>query len=373
MPNQSTIKRFHSLDAFRGIAAILIVLFHSQFYSSSEPNQFIRHSVMFVNFFFILSGFVIAYSYQEKILNRMTLKDFIVLRFARLYPLHIFMLFVWVPYVGVKIYLYGRGVGATDPTEINNVITFIKNLFLLQGMGSRLSWNYPSWSIGAEFYTYILFFIVLSFFKKSLNVIRILVILLVALTTYLLARNNYIAELRFVGLFSCISGFFFGVTIYYIYRISHVKINSTIIASLLEISLLSLMIYFVSNIEENNYFKHYAIILFGGIVYLFAVEKIGYISRVLNIWVFQYLGKISYSIYMTHAIIITGMYNVLMYVLKLKTGNVIGVSSGVIFQYAFYLDILLVVVTIGISTLTYKYIEIPGQYYFKKKVYHEKK
>ena len=367
------VKRFESLDAFRGLAAILIILFHSQFYATSEPNQFIRHSDVFVDFFFILSGFVIAYSYQNKILNGIKFKDFILLRFARLYPLHLFMLLIWLPYIGVKIYLYQKGIGATDPTEVNNVITFIKNIFLLQGMGAPLSWNYPSWSIGSEFYTYILFFIVLFFFKNLKRMMLSSIILLIAFTAYLIANSSYIAELRFVGLFSCISKFFFGAIIYYTYRKFHFKINSTAIASLMEISILILMIYFVSNIEEDNYFKHYAILSFMGIVYLFAIENIGYISKILNIGIFQYLGKISYSIYMTHAIIVTGAYNILIYVFKLQTGNVEGVDKGLIFEYALYLDMILVIVVIVISALTYKYIEMPGQTYFKKKVYSNEK
>ncbi len=374
MTKEISAKRFHSLDAFRGLAAILIILFHSQFYAISEPNQFIRHSDIFVDFFFILSGFVIAYSYQSKIMNGMKFKDFILLRFARLYPLHIFVLFVWIPYIGIKIYLYNRGIGATDPTELNNAVTFVKNLFLLQGMGSRVSWNYPSWSIGAEFYTYILFFIILFFSKKLFVLQRIFVISLVALLSYIIANSSIIAELRFVGLFSCISEFLFGVIIYYMYEQIHLKAPPrTIVASFLEIGMLMLLIFFVSNIDESNNYKHYTIALFVVIVYFFAIQNKGIVSQVLNLQLFQYLGRISYSIYMTHAIIVTGTYNVLMYIFKLQIGGVEGVSSGIIFEYANFLDLLLVALVIGVSTLTYKYIEIPAQKHFRKKVYSNEK
>lgn len=369
MYKQTNINRFQALDTFRGLSAIFIVLFHSQFYSSSTPNQFIRHSDIFVDFFFVLSGFVIAYSYQLKISKGIKFKDFILLRLARLYPLHFFMLLIWVPYIGIKIYLYQKGIGITDPTEVNNLFTFIKNIFLLQGMGSKLSWNYPSWSIGAEFYTYILFFIVLFFSKKLFKTSRILIIFLVSLLAYWITNTNYIEEVRFVGVFSCISGFFFGVIIYYVYENIDFRINDVMIASLLEAGILLLMVFFVSNIEENNYNKQYAIISFMGIVYLFSIQNVGHVSKVLNFEIFQHLGKISYSIYMTHAIIVTGTYNVLMYVLKLQEGGVKGVPSGIVFEYAFYLDIFFIIFVVGISTLTYKYIETPGQLYFKKKVY----
>jgi len=48
-------QRFEALDAFRGLAAIMIVLYHSQFYNNANPNQFVHHSGIFVDFFFVLS------------------------------------------------------------------------------------------------------------------------------------------------------------------------------------------------------------------------------------------------------------------------------------------------------------------------------
>ena len=364
MPQQNTMKRFEALDAFRGLAAIIIVLFHSQFYADTQPNIFVRHGYVFVDFFFILSGFVIAYSYQDKILNGIGFKKFMLLRFARLYPLHLFILFVWIPYVGIKMYLYQQGIGVTDPTIINNIMTFLKNIFLLQGIGS-ISWNYPSWSIGVEFYTYGFFFLVMFLSIKSTNNIRFIMIVLISLAVYIMALND---ECILINFFKCISEFFFGVIVYYGYKNIYIEIKKPIVATLLEISSLMLMIYLVSNIAQGNNYEHYTVVLFMAIVYLFAIENIGVMSKLLSMDLFQYLGKISYSIYMTHAIIVTGTYNVLIYLFKLNKGDVVGVPSGVIFKYAVYLDIFFIIIVLGLSSLTYKYIEIPGQSYLKKRI-----
>ena len=82
-----TKKHFELLDAMRGVAAIAVVLFH--FMEIAQPdyrNSFIPHSYLAVDFFFCLSGFVIAYAYDQK-LAAIGLKRFFLLRLLRLHPL----------------------------------------------------------------------------------------------------------------------------------------------------------------------------------------------------------------------------------------------------------------------------------------------
>ena len=82
--------RFHVLDAWRGIAALLVALerlhAHGVFYSL----PFVRNSYLFVDFFFVLSGFVIAHAYADKITDARSALTFALRRFGRLWPLHIF-------------------------------------------------------------------------------------------------------------------------------------------------------------------------------------------------------------------------------------------------------------------------------------------
>ncbi len=82
-----TKKHFEFLDAMRGVAAIAVVLFH--FMEIAQPdyrNSFIPHSYLAVDFFFCLSGFVIAYAYDQKLV-KIGLKQFFLLRLLRLHPL----------------------------------------------------------------------------------------------------------------------------------------------------------------------------------------------------------------------------------------------------------------------------------------------
>jgi peptidoglycan/LPS O-acetylase OafA/YrhL len=75
-------KRFHVLDGLRGVAAMAVVLLHSFLDKGGVPN-----GQLAVDLFFILSGFVIAHSYDEKIANGMPVREFLKRRFIRLYPM----------------------------------------------------------------------------------------------------------------------------------------------------------------------------------------------------------------------------------------------------------------------------------------------
>src|SRR5882672_759031 len=88
--------RFLVLDSWRGIAACLVALFHLDAYSHLYGVPFLRNSWLFVDFFFVLSGFVIAANYQQRLLDGFGVGRFLFLRLGRLYPLHFAMLALFV-------------------------------------------------------------------------------------------------------------------------------------------------------------------------------------------------------------------------------------------------------------------------------------
>ena len=102
-----------------------------------------------------------THAYAKKISSGLSFKSYITLRLGRIYPLHLFMLVVWLPYILITQYLYSSGFGGSDQFETSNLSSFISNLFLVHSMGvhAHLSWNYPSWSISTEFFAYIAYYI----------------------------------------------------------------------------------------------------------------------------------------------------------------------------------------------------------------------
>lgn len=83
----SSKPRFEILDGLRGVAAMIVVAFHLfETYSSSPKDQILNHGYLAVDFFFVLSGFVIGYAYDDR-WNRMTTWDFFKRRLIRLQPM----------------------------------------------------------------------------------------------------------------------------------------------------------------------------------------------------------------------------------------------------------------------------------------------
>jgi hypothetical protein len=103
MTGQTTVNnagRFEALDAIRGICAMLVVLFHIPVYHALKGSQTFANLQFCVDMFFALSGFVLCHAYGNRLAGHADGFRFVVTRFARLWPLHMVML---VLFVGIEI------------------------------------------------------------------------------------------------------------------------------------------------------------------------------------------------------------------------------------------------------------------------------
>src|ERR1700733_9805135 len=91
-----TKHRFYVLDGMRGIAAIIVMLYH--FYLDMHLRYF-KNSFVAVDFFFVLSGFVLCHAYGNKLLNGMSVGEFLARRIGRLYPLFALGVLMGVPFL----------------------------------------------------------------------------------------------------------------------------------------------------------------------------------------------------------------------------------------------------------------------------------
>lgn len=83
--------RYEILDGLRGVAAVIVVMFHLlETYSKGVPYQLLNHGYLAVDFFFVLSGFVVGYAYDSRWSRGMTFRDFCKRRIIRLQPMLIF-------------------------------------------------------------------------------------------------------------------------------------------------------------------------------------------------------------------------------------------------------------------------------------------
>ena len=158
----------------RGFAALSVVIWHWQhfFYSGTKLGKFSVYQQPFfkllypfymrglfaVDLFFCLSGFVFYWLYSKKISeNKTTLRDFSILRFSRLYPLH----FVTLLIVAVLQFGYRGQFGTPFVYPANDAYHFVLNLFFAQswGLEKGYSFNSPTWSVSVEVLLYALFFV----------------------------------------------------------------------------------------------------------------------------------------------------------------------------------------------------------------------
>jgi len=113
-----------------------------------------------VDLFFVLSGFIIHKAYHERLNSGRQIYSFMRNRFARLYPLHFAMLLVFVAIELLRQGSASLGVQRSNEANAPTIWVFIQHIFMVQAIppfSNIHSFNNPSWSIGVEFYVYLLF------------------------------------------------------------------------------------------------------------------------------------------------------------------------------------------------------------------------
>jgi peptidoglycan/LPS O-acetylase OafA/YrhL len=151
--------RYRILDSYRFIAASLICLYHfnkADVLGLQGLSPAFLNVQLMVDFFFCLSGFVIARTYLGKIQDGESYRAFMWKRVARLYPLHLVTLGVGI--LGGMVVGAGALQPGTNP-DIFSARAILANLTLTHSLGvtSYGSFNIPSWSISAEMFVYALF------------------------------------------------------------------------------------------------------------------------------------------------------------------------------------------------------------------------
>jgi peptidoglycan/LPS O-acetylase OafA/YrhL len=344
----------YKLESLRGIAACLVVLFHSPFKFWDKNLLFISNSYLFVDFFFILSGFVMALAYSSRINEGLSFKEYSFLRLGRVYPLHFFVLIAWVPYILGKQYLFEAGYGGRSLLAENNIRTFLTNVFLLHSFSINdcSGWNYPSWSISAEFLTYIIFFCVTWSVDKK-NSLFFPILISIGCYIFLISLNRGSLDItNDYGLIRCLGSFYVGVFLFRFSKLSkfHERVNQHL--WIFEIVCLLSIVCLVSIAEKHTLLFIPVIAVFAGTIFVFSHKDSGVLGRLLESAALRKMGLWSYSIYMIHAIIINILINVFKDILGWDLGGALGVSAIVINSVS-----LLIIVSL--SRISYSVIETP--------------
>lgn len=366
-----------NLTPLRAIAAMAVVVFHlneiSIVFVTQQQSMLLRKCYMMVDLFFIMSGFIMLHVYGEsfsKAVNWKSFAKFIKARFARLYPLHFFLLLVLV------ILYFPPSADNPILTRINSFGAIISNLLLIQSFGLHdiFTWNVPSWSISAEWWAYMVFpFLAVSLAKNKR--IAIILITLLAITIYffilyLLPRTNpFTPEVPYLdhdldvtfdfGFLRGLAGFMMGMITYIAYQ--NKKINQIFAKDIVALGcIVVLLIAMHFGLNDSIYIP-----LFMLLVLCFSTNE-SYLAKICKLKPLQYLGDISYSIYMVHFLLLFTIGDFI--INKMILLSIVPETHRVPFFTGIMISILFLLIVIFVSSITYFLIEKPCRKWLNKKL-----
>lgn len=364
---------FEVLDAWRGLCALLVLAYHFIFIVNVPiiQNSFLLNSYLFVDFFFVLSGFVVCHAYHARLGTGRQMAGFVLRRVGRLWPLHLAILFAMM--LGVMaINMTGHHPDRLlISAESGNysLWALVLNALLLNAMGLYgTAWNGPAWSIGAEFYTYLLFALAVFAARRYLVWVAAIAALS-AMVTLLAFAPAYMNSTADFGFIRCIAGFFTGVVAWHL----HVRLREWRLpaASLFELAALVLAGLFITHVgrgpDRVEPVSVLAPFAFAAVILVFARQR-GLLSRLLKAAPFQALGRWSFSIYLLHMPVLLALTYGLWLVddlagaglqREVMVGGVakqlydIGTPAALALLAAF------AVIVVALSALTFRAIEVP--------------
>lgn len=374
-----TADRFRVLDAWRGIAALLVALERLQAHGFFYTLPFVRNSYLFVDFFFVLSGFVIAHAYGNRVGDARSAGAFILRRVGRLWPLHMLLLGVFVAFEAVKLVLSLKGVAMEVPPFSGTASpgTILTNIALIHGLNlyEVLTWNQPSWSISDEFWTYLLFALVcLASTRRLLAVSALLSVAGLALLILVAPRG--MDSTYDYGILRCIAGFFAGAAVQRLWlaKAAALRPLMAMASTWLEPLVVVASFAFVS-IAGRGPLAFAAPFVFATLVFVLAFEA-GPVSRAMQGRVFSALGAWSYSIYMVNyfvVLMVERVLNSLQRVLASDLTETVTINGAAKTLYAFgppgamdVLGLCYLAVVLALSYLTYTLCEAPARTLFNR-------
>lgn len=334
--------RVEQLDGLRGIFSILVIAHHHNAFKESVfyNNFFVINSSLFVDFFFVLSGFVIAMNYADRIKTSGDFISFMKKRFIRLFPL---LFYTEIAFLIANIFGESSTLKNTGEMPISYYLYTVLDTLTFMGstpvFGNWMSINYPAWSISAEMISYLVFGLIVLLLPGKKYIAFFLLILVSGL--FIISRGEYLLAYDY--------GFVRGMLCFSLGIFTHLLLSrKSFQLSFLEIPFLVFLViamYSVHHWDLNLWKLVFPVIFSIGII-IFA-SSTGIVSQLLSSKPFQYLGKISYSIYLNHALVLILVNVVLFRLLKCPVAEwTIGISL-----------IISISLTVLYSNFTYEIIE----------------
>ena len=302
------------LTGIRGVAAIWVVLFHYKtdllalVPSLSILNPIIDRGAYGVDIFFVLSGFVIStvYKIENITLNIRKYRGFLINRIARIYPNYLFCFILLFVMIYVDRLIGNHISGSKHVTNsmdypLSGVVWHISMLQAWPFVPAKWdNWNTPAWSVSAEWFAY-LFIFPLSVWMSAKSAIRkhsALAVMVLLSFFIVFSHTAFVSTHGLYFILQVSSEYLAGcfVYLYYLRNKDAIVKYSTCLDFVVLMFLV--VIWFSAKLTFSSYFILFSIPL----LISFLTQENSIFARLLATPLICYLGRISYALYLVHAI-----------------------------------------------------------------------
>lgn len=349
------VMEFRALTGLRGIAALGVALWHLGFLPTlaKRLDPAVFNGYLFVDLFFVLSGFVLSYVYDtaQSLRNRSAYTEFLVSRLSRIYPMHLVGL-LFVALVECMRLFWGWAVFHPDAAAFsgtNQPKYLLTNLALVQAWGLHhdQTWNGPSWSISAEWACYLLFPWVLAGRRWSRSVtLAWLVAAGLLIPWWLTHRYGRMTVSTDWGVLRAFCGFSVGCLVQ-----QHRELLLRHMLALARAEFWQVLSLLAFACVMSPHVTDSPIVMVSALVVLaFSMEE-GIIARLVGAEPIHYLGMISYSVYMLHVPL---FLCVIGFMQGMQWTAWVAANPGTVI-------LLLLSILLILSACSYRYIEAPAR------------
>ena len=356
----STKVYFPNLNGLRFIAAFMVIIHHLEQmlsifgYDNYWDNKIIKSiGGLGVELFFVLSGFLITYLLltEEGRTKKISIRSFYIRRILRIWPLYYFIVilaFFILPKITFwDIPRFNLSFQPNYGYSLLLFVLFLPNL-LLNGNGIVVPYASQAWSVGVEEQFYLIWPLLMRFFKNKFTILLSVIVIYMSIKIvgfrfikHFLYWNNDLQIIRQFWSSFQIDCMAIGGLFSYLLFSNHKLLNFIFNKFVFRITLLLLFIFICFSVNLSFFSQEVFSILFGIIIVNLAANKNG--RLLLENRLFNYLGKISYGLYMYHVIAIVSCIQLFKYLDLLK--------------YHMLLLYICVFLTIILASLSYQIIE----------------
>jgi peptidoglycan/LPS O-acetylase OafA/YrhL len=342
------VSEVRALTGLRGVAALYVVFFHyfSPLSLTNPAMCLLGHGYLAVDLFFVLSGFVMALNYAglfSQGVRGSAVRTFLSRRIARIYPLYLLTLLIATGLVLI---------GFLNFTPGSLARTFWPNLLMVQNWSNWESIETPAWSISAEWFAYMLFPFLLTwiFYRSRARRLTVFVLCMTGLFTLAAFFSNPYDHLKvfdltkgYPSLIRCVSEFTLGILSY---RIKDSRFGTMAKdRPWLPLTLVTLLVFLLA-LKRTDL----VVVLLFPFLILALDGKRNFLSRVLGSRVPEFLGLVSYSVYLVHYLLVPVLNGVDSYVRRHGHSHAHSYAVAAVFPLMMLC-----------ASCTYFFVEVPGR------------